>query len=102
MDGRKLGNGGFSILGDAPLLVEDSLKRLGLGQIHTMVASMFPDVLLKATWEGETKETVGEQGYLAIINWLTGLKIGQINTLDNVNRGYKELLDKISKLKGLG
>lgn len=102
MDGRQLGSGGFSILGDTPLLVEDSLKRLGLGQIHTMVASMFPDIMLKATWDGKSKEAVGEEGYLAIINWLTGLKIGQINTLDNVQRGYKELLDKISKLKGLG
>ena len=102
MDGRQLGSGGFSILGDTPLLVEDSLKRLGLGQIHTMVATMFPDVMLKATWDGKSKEAVGKEGYLAIINWLTGLKIGQINTLDNVQRGYKELLDKISKLKGLG
>jgi hypothetical protein len=98
MNGTKLGVGGWNNKRDTPLLIEDVLKRIGMGSYHTMVAGAFPDLFLKASWEGEAMEIIGAEAFEQFMNFLTGLKLNQIDTVENRQKGLKEVLDK---LKGL-
>jgi hypothetical protein len=100
MDGSKLGTGGgFSFGTDAPLVIEDAFKRVGLNTQFLILAQAFPDMFRKAKWEGQLNETVDEEMKLAWFNWLSGLKLGQIDTVENRQKGYQELLQKLEELR---
>lgn len=100
MDGSKLGSGGgFSVKSDGPVIVEDAFKRLGLNMQFMVLAQAFPDMFRKATWEGQLQTTVDEEMKIAWFNWLSGIKLGQIDTLENRQKGYTELLQKLEKLR---
>jgi hypothetical protein len=52
----------------------------------------------KAKWEGKLQTTVDEEARLAWFNWVSGIKLGQVDTLDNRQKGFQELLQKLEKL----
>ena len=100
MDGSKLGSGGgFSFANDGPAVVEDAFKRVGLNMQFMMLAQAFPDMFRKASWEGQLQTTVDSEAKNAWANWLLGIKLGQIDTPENRQKGYQELLQKLEKLR---
>jgi hypothetical protein len=64
-----------------------------------MVAAMFPDLFLKASWSGESQEFVGEEGWKQFFNWLDGIKLNQIDKPEDRQKGLKEVLDKLKTLQ---
>ena len=102
MNGTQMGVNGWNSARDNGLLIEDALKRVGLGPYHTMVAAMFPDLFLKASWSGEAKEFVGQEGFKQFFNWLDGIKLNQIDKVEDRQKGLKEVLDKLKTLQPKG
>jgi hypothetical protein len=98
-NGTKFGNGAgdFSTITDVPVLVEEFANRMGLGSNLTMAAAVFPDFFLKASMQGQSNEFISSEEKRAWINWLTGLKLGQVDTLKNRQAGMKEILAKIQE-----
>ena len=99
MNGTQMGVNGWNSARDNTLLIEDALKRVGLGPYHTMVAAMFPDLFLKASWSGESQEFIGQEGFKQFFNWLDGIKLNQIDKVEDRQKGLKEVLDKLKTLQ---
>jgi hypothetical protein len=96
--GTKLMSGGSITKDFIPLTVEDALSRIGWGPQHTFVASLFPEIALKAAWDGKSKEQVDKAKWDNIINWITGLRLKDRQTLDIRQKGVSEVLAKLQDL----
>ena len=96
--GTKLMAGGSITKDFIPAVVEDALSRIGWGPQHTFVASLFPEVALKAAWDGKNKEQVDKAKWDNIINWLTGLRLKDRQSLDIRQKGVSEVLAKLQDL----
>ena len=82
-----------------PLLVEDAFSRMGLKPVHTVLAYMMPDVFKRVSWEGKRMDKVEEEAYLEFINWLSGLRIRQVDKPEDRKKAVQELLSKITQYK---
>jgi hypothetical protein len=84
-----------------PLLVEDAFSRMGLKPVHTVLAYMMPDVFKRVSWEGKRMDKVEEEAYLEFINWVSGLRIRQVDKPEDRKKAVQELLSKISQYKSI-
>jgi hypothetical protein len=84
-----------------PLLVEDAFSRMGLKPAHTLLAYFMPDVFKRVSWEGKRMDKVEEEAYLEFINWVSGLRIRQVDKPEDRKKAVQELLSKISQYKSI-
>ncbi len=97
--GQKTGQGTqFADSPDAvPLLVEDAFSRMGLKPAHTLLALAFPDTFKRVAWEGKRMDKVEEEAYLEFVNWVSGLRLKQVDKPEDRKKAIQELLGKITQ-----
>jgi hypothetical protein len=102
MDGTPITQGGRWTKETMPVLVEDAFKRLGLGPEHQLAAMLFPQIAgqaLRASNVGKTTDQVTKDTNLVILNWLTGLRIKERDTIENRNKGWQEYVATMTDLQ---
>ena len=75
-----------------PMIIEDAFSRMGLKPIHTALAYFAPDVFTRISWQGKTMNDVDKEAQLEWFNWLTGLKLKQVDKPEDVKKAIQEQL----------
>jgi hypothetical protein len=81
--------------------IEDIFGRLGLDPAYALLAASMPDIFKRAKWQGMSDEQVSKDQLIQLTNFLTGLRIKEVGTLQDSQKAFSELLQKIRKLQGL-
>jgi hypothetical protein len=84
-----------------PLWAEDAASKVGFGPYHIMFALAFPDMALKASQDGMNKDARNRENWIAVTNWLTGLKNTQLDTIDIRKKAVQEILARRKDQAGL-
>lgn len=84
-----------------PLLVEDSLNKLGLGAEWTAMALLFPDMAKKASQDGMSKNKAQADNWRVVFNWLTGVKATELDTIELRQKAVQEILARRKDQAGL-
>jgi hypothetical protein len=93
-------DGGFNTSEDAPAVIQDIMSSLGFGVLHTSAATLFGGVFLNARMKNMNEDQKMAEFQRAWRNYLTGMKVTPLDTIDNRNRGMQELLAKIDAIRG--
>jgi hypothetical protein len=91
--------GGYNASEDAPAIVQDVMSNLGFGVFHTTAATLFGGVFLNARMANMNEDQRMAEFQRAWRNYLSGLKVTPLDTIDNRNRGMQELLAKIDAIQ---
>jgi hypothetical protein len=97
--GKDIGKGGVTSA-DYPDLFKDFMVGTGLNPIHSLLTLAFP-ALATGRMATMTPENRQDEVLRVLGNFLTGLKIEQLDTLKNRQTGVQELLTKLRELKGI-
>lgn len=92
-------DGGFNTSEDAPAAVQDLMNNLGFGVFHTTAATMFGGVFLNARMKNMNEDQRMAEFQRAWRNYLSGMKVTPLDTIDNRKRGMQELLAKIDAIR---
>lgn len=94
-----LTKGGWNASADAPAAVQDAMSSLGFGVFHTMFAAHFGGVFLNARMKNMNEDQRMAEAQRAFNNWLYGLKVTPLDTIENRQRGWQEMIEKIKTVK---
>lgn len=83
------------------LLLEDALSKVGWGPQHVMAAYLFPDIAKKASEDGVNKDTLNRKHWLAIQNWLFGMKLTELDTIEIRKKAVQEIIARRKDQAGL-
>lgn len=75
-----------------PLFVEDALTRLGWGPQQRMLALINPDLAMKASQDGMSKDAANEENWRVVNNWLFGMKATELDTIEIRKKAVQEIL----------
>lgn len=92
-------DGGFNASKDAPVVVQDIMSNLGFGVFHTTAATLFGGVFLNARMKNMNEDQRLAEFQRAWRNYLTGLKVTPLDTIENRQRGWQELVEKLKTVK---
>jgi hypothetical protein len=81
--------------------IEDIFGRLGLDPAYALLAASMPDIFKRAKWQGMSEEQISKDQMIQLTNFITGLRIKEVGTLQDSQKAFSELLQKIKKLQGL-
>jgi hypothetical protein len=91
--GQKLISGGRFVEDVFPAWAEDAMTKMGLGPVHSMFAMMFPGTMAdKFSQMGQPTDKIQAKYYREIMNWLTGLKATELDTLELRQKAWSEIL----------
>ena len=93
-------SGGYNTATDAPAAIQDIMSSLGFGVLHTTAATLFGGVFLNARMKNMNEDQRMAEFQRAWRNYLTGMKVTPLDTIDNRNKGMQELLAKIDAIRG--
>jgi len=83
------------------LLVEDALSKIGWGPQHIMAAMLFPDIAKKASEDGMNKDALNRKHWIAINNWLSGMKLTELDTIEIRKKAVQEIIARRKDQAGL-
>lgn len=98
--GQDFGKGGFTLAQDAPVLLKDFMVQTGLNPLHAMLVQLFP-ALAVGKMKPMSPQAQDQETLRIVGNFLTGLKVDQIDSQKNRETGMQELLTKLEQLRGM-
>jgi hypothetical protein len=75
-----------------PLFVEDALTRVGWGPQQKALAIFAPDLAMKASQDGMSKEDADAENWRTVFNWLNGIKATELDTIEIRKKAVQEIL----------